>query len=1339
MKRHFLAGLGLGAVPSLGVQAVQNIEVNSVIIEQAIEASQQKLYKEGDTLSFDDIDRLHNSALSFEEKQAYVWFKRSQGTPMNGWEKYFIKEEKRAAAASKNLIKLVTNTDTEIRDNHFRPITKVKKGLEIGTPTKYTNTYDKVVYLVFTTPEGYKQYVNKDHVDFIGEQETSNNSSSESIKKLVLKGALFFSSGIYLPLCYFTFGNMYLREEALKKDKDFIIEQFGEEIYENHVKVINDAKPPILSVQNADPRERPIILAISELARNRKLFSISAFREDVDFDLAKEVNRDVRFWNALSWKSNTEKREMRVRWELDAEVPRLSLRDAFRFWLHAQSESAFNEVKAYEIEKYYLDKDRLSSKLSDEEKDTIEKYAPQEGEELFAKFLNEALTYEDTVILDGIFNKTYNGVADINYKKVPIGFTCSAFFKKDALQFSEAQKESIAYMEIVGSGILAYDVGVGKTMSAIITLANALQQGKCKRPCIVVPNQTYRKWIREIFGYTNEKTGEKIHGVLSFTDVTLNDFYNLGANVVSEKNGKLYADGKSLSSYLPENSITMLTYEGFRKLGIDGRNNSGSSTFDELFSILQQSNYTSSRDEAKFQESMREGLAKINKGSIVDFTTIGIDYLVIDEAHACKNIFSAVKADEEGNARYQLSSQTSELGIKAFAICNQLERLHRGNVLLLTATPFTNSPVEIYAMLSLVGYNTMKDMKLANLNNFMCTFVKQGLEYVNKADGSIGMDYVVKQYANRQILQKLIYSHILYKTGEDAGVKRPTKINLPRLKKMDEQGRTMPLAKEEQILTYIRPTLEQRQNQTSIEAQFKSTVAQMGKHKASLGDIGRLLNQNLDNALSPYLVDGDTDIDPDEFVENSPKIEYTMSCIRSVKQWHEERGEAVSGQVIYCNRGKEFFEHIQRYLNSDVGFKEAVKYQGSTLNEVEIITSDISVDKKERIKEAFLDGVVKVIIGTATIREGIDLQRRGTCLYLLTPDWNPTAIKQVEGRIWRQGNLFDYVRVVMPLVQDSMDIFVFQKLEEKTARVNDIWYKAGRGNVLDQEALDPEEIKMALFSKLEILVGLKMDVLTRELTRKITVNEINLQALKTYKVRYEAYVSLRTQLIDFLNTIDTPFVQLIQRLEKSFLPKNGEKIAKENAEKLRDLVEFQDNVSSFVSGVIQEDKELISLLKKYFFLNSKYNFSTNTWEEYKRQNLLDDFRSTVSFLKKTERTLLVPKGYAPEDVNRLIEDTKLEVNAFSLKLNHLATDEGKQEVWQMVKEQKERYAVEGKGAIDRSKEFQKLNYLLQYGGEPKVVKQEQATASEETPNPDRNRRIRIARAKLALYAYAQAS
>jgi hypothetical protein len=50
-----------------------------------------------------------------------------------------------------------------------------------------------------------------------------------------------------------------------------------------------------------------------------------------------------------------------------------------------------------------------------------------------------------------------------------------------------------------------------------------------------------------------------------------------------------------------------------------------------------------------------------------------------------------------------------------------------------------------------------------------------------------------------------------------------------------------------------------------------------------------------------------------------------------------------------------------------------------------------------------------------------------------------------------------------------MDVFIFQKLEEKSNRINDIWYRGDRGNVLDLESLDPGEVKFALITNLEEL------------------------------------------------------------------------------------------------------------------------------------------------------------------------------------------------------------------------------------------------------------------------------
>ena len=47
-------------------------------------------------------------------------------------------------------------------------------------------------------------------------------------------------------------------------------------------------------------------------------------------------------------------------------------------------------------------------------------------------------------------------------------------------------------------GLLAFDVGVGKTYTGIATLARARQEGWCKRPVVLVPNSIVWKWEADI-------------------------------------------------------------------------------------------------------------------------------------------------------------------------------------------------------------------------------------------------------------------------------------------------------------------------------------------------------------------------------------------------------------------------------------------------------------------------------------------------------------------------------------------------------------------------------------------------------------------------------------------------------------------------------------------------------------------------------------------------------------------------------------------------------------------------------------------------------------------------
>ena len=151
------------------------------------------------------------------------------------------------------------------------------------------------------------------------------------------------------------------------------------------------------------------------------------------------------------------------------------------------------------------------------------------------------------------------------------------------------------------------------------------------------------------------------------------------------------------------------------------------------------------------------------------------------------------------------------------------------------------------------------------------------MEWTANYKGEIVEKEVIKSFTNRRILQKLIYNHILYKTGEEAGVKRPTKINLPLLYDFQTENRQrLPHAK--QILTYISMTEKQRINQNKIVE-----LAQIStKGRLDMGNLFRALPYSLDNALSPFIVQGSPE-DFREFVHESPKINYVMECIRSVK------------------------------------------------------------------------------------------------------------------------------------------------------------------------------------------------------------------------------------------------------------------------------------------------------------------------------------------------------------------------------------------------------------------------------------------------------------------------
>ena len=1263
-----LAGLG-----DLGEFVREEVSANIEILKKAVEQSQkEKDYKETDSLSFEEVIKLYNKGISENEIKAWVWYKRSLGVPMKGWDKYYLPNTGDAGEM------VYTTKKTVIKDNHFRDIATIETGILLGKPTRFKNEYGGTTYLVFTALNGDKQYVSEKEVRI---EKTTIKTDKKSLDNLVEAGVLFYHEGDLEPFPIYSYGNMYDRELQLEKDKEYIISAYGEGQFNKQTEIVHKAKPELLSIANPDEKMRPKILAISSFAEE---FFIQELKEETGIELPPLENG-------------------------------YSLKDAFKYYLGNQSREQFKASTAFDIWTYYVEAKKITDKnLSDEQRRELKANARNEGEEFFSKFLYEALTFEDQEKINVKWNRTYNGQSSIAYHRIPIGFECSAKFKQFNLEFTPAQREGVAFMEAVGSGIVAYDVGVGKTMTAIIALAQAIYSGKASRPLIVVPNPTYGKWIKEIIGYTEKESKKFVPGVLSNTKIQVNEWYNLGSDIIK---------GIDLTKKIPANTITVVTYEGFKKIGFSQK--VMDALFIELTNILYQSEEKSDRDKEIDYQKYREAIGVGVKGTEADIDTLGIDYIVIDEAHRCKNIFEGVKADRDGKKRFGISGAVSETGIKAFFLCNYVQRTYGRNVMLLTATPFTNSPLEIYSILSLVAYEGMKKLGIYSLHTFFELFVLERTEFVVNYKEEIVPRDTIKSFNNRLLLQKLIYNHINYKTGEEAGVKRPCKINLPRVNAL-ENGKLKRLLPSEQILTYLKMNDRQRINQVEITALAKSAT----KGKPNMSMIFKALGFSLDNALSPFLY-GDEPEDYKEFVNESPKIKYTLECIRSVKQWHEERNQPVSGQVIYMNRGKDFFPLIKEYLEKEVGYKKGVLWNRVKVDEVEIITSELSQTRKENVKEAFLEGIVKVIIGTATIREGIDLQKKGTVIYNCYPDWNPTDLRQLEGRIWRQGNEFGYVRIVMPLVQDSMDVFIFQKLEEKTSRINDIWYRGDRGNVLDLEALDPEEVKFALLSDIEAIANMKLKIIKAEIERRLFTVKANLYTLARFDVIIRRFFVLRTQCMEHLKKARTLIAEY--DYDNWLLKQSTPKFVKETREANEEIVK---NIDVFLSSSPQVDKEMLRIGRS---LDRDF-----VPEAAKNSYLFNEFKEFLSKVKKAEKTILAQKGYSIDDnMQEILQAFTTDKDKIEKELEEANSEPFLENLKKEAQLKKSAMAVNGATAEERVTEFAKLNYLLSYKASdvdnnscmlPKAELTKSTTIKKETEKEIRQRRLKL---KSKAYLYKQ--
>ena len=664
---------------------------------------------------------------------------------------------------------------------------------------------------------------------------------------------------------------------------------------------------------------------------------------------------------------------------------------------------------------------------------------------LFDRYLHEGLDDAIRIRLEDEYNRRFNSYVIPDYSKLPLFVNGMSAYKGDSkFKLYDQQIKGISFLCNKGNGLLAYDVGVGKTAAGIVATVNQLQTVRSKRPLIIVPNQVYAKWytgIKQLF--PNEK---------------VNDLYNFNKESVSK-----YIDKDNPHKLnIPENSISICTYEALKNITFTDKS-CENELYQDFANLLSADMDGSDRENAESSDKIKGiigAASHVKDESYYFFEECGFDNLTVDEAHNFKNLWVVPRPKKKGQSNEYSgipSGKPSARALKMYGM-TQLVQQHNDNrnVFMLTATPFTNSPTEVYSMLSYVGRERLHQAGIKSLRSFFDQFAQTKQELGVTSKGEIDTKQVMKNWKELPALQNILTEFIDKVDGEEAGIIRPNKF------------------------THVKP-LDMSELQKQMREIDEARMAEV-KDGNSAAVIVAMNNMRL-SCVAPALANPSMypgiKLPPlSQLVETSPKLKFVCDAIIDMYKDNPEKG-----QFMYVPLGKDSHGIIKDYLVQHGIPKEAVEIVNGEINN--------SPEKKEKITGRFNDekDKLKIIIGGRNTSEGIDLNGNSFVMYNCSLGWNPSETIQAEGRIWRQGNLQGNVHVVYPVMNDSIDSVLYQKHDEKISRIDELW--SYKGDSLNVEDINPEDLKLDIIKDPNKKAKLILEEETKEY--KSELSKLNLK------------------------------------------------------------------------------------------------------------------------------------------------------------------------------------------------------------------------------------------------------
>lgn len=602
------------------------------------------------------------------------------------------------------------------------------------------------------------------------------------------------------------------------------------------------------------------------------------------------------------------------------------------------------------------------------------------------------------------------------------------------IKLREHQKNAVARILLGGNTLLAHVVGAGKTYTMMAACMEQKRLGLSNKNVIVVPKsligQTAGEFMR-LYPSANilvatERDFEKSRRKQFVSRIATGDYDCI---IMSHSQFEKIPISKERKERMLNDQIQEISYAIEEIKAEKG----------EQWTVKQMEG-----EKKKLEQQLKALSDETRKDDLICFEELGIDSIMVDEAHHFKNLAIFSKMNNVSG----ISSSGSQKAMDMYLKCQYLSEINDGRgIVFATGTPVSNTMCELYVMQLYLQKQALERMNIHHFDSWATNFgeVTTALELTVEGSG-----FRFKSRFNK--FTNLPELMTIFREVADVQTSDMLKLPVPGLR----TGNYIIVDSEPDW--YIKQVMEKFVK--------RAEAIRAGGVDPSVDNFLKITNEARLLGTDARLLQPDAPNNPES------KLNKVVENVAAEYFQNNQNGK-IGCQLVFSDIGtpkatwnedwEELFKQGARTFDVYNYIKTELVKKGIPAEEIAFIHDAKTDAQRDTLFKEMRTGKKKIMIGsTDQCGTGVNVQKHLVAMHHIDCPWKPSCIEQREGRGIRQGNENDEIAVYRYVTKGTFDAYSWSLAENKQRFISQVMTSKSVSRTcedIDEATLSYAEIK----------------------------------------------------------------------------------------------------------------------------------------------------------------------------------------------------------------------------------------------------------------------------------------